>query len=160
MAVTSKTGRTMRKCLPELEMVLVDRLPSFSCRLCARCCHAKLIPVYQRDIERLGAIADYAEVTTAAEAKLTGAQYKMKMIGGRCILLSDGRCSKYEKRPDTCRRHPFIATGRNLLVSSTCIGVDWSGTQDSGWCIELSQGIAHSLDSYLELRRSRRLKSF
>jgi Fe-S-cluster containining protein len=145
----------MRTRIQELEMVRVDKLPRFSCRLCARCCHAKLIPLYPKDMERLGGLAGCIEETSPAESALTGAGYKMKMVDGRCALLRDRRCTSYEARPDTCRRHPFIVTGKNLLVASTCKGVDWSGTQESDGYTKLSVGISRGVDRYMEERDGR-----
>lgn len=145
----------MRKRLPELEMELTDELPGFSCRLCARCCRGKLVPLYPRDMERLDGLSGCIEETSAAEASLTGAGHKMKMADGRCVLLKGGRCTRYEIRPDTCRRHPFIVTGKNILIASTCSGIDWSRRQEGGYYAELSEGISRSMDKYLQGRDSR-----
>lgn len=145
----------MRKTIQELEMEQVDNLPDFSCRLCARCCRNKLVPLYSRDIERLSRFYGCIEETSPTEAALTNATHKMKMADGRCVLLRNGRCIHYEARPDTCRRHPFIVTSKNLLVASTCKGVDWSGTQDSDGYAKLSKGISRGIDKYLENRDAR-----
>jgi Fe-S-cluster containining protein len=145
----------MRKNVPELEMERIDKLPRFSCRLCARCCHGKLIPLYPRDMEKFGGLAGYTEETSPAEADLAGARNKMRMVDGKCVLLRNGRCTHYEARPDTCRRHPFIVTSKNLLVASTCKGIDWSGTQESEGYSVFSQGIACGIDKYLENRDAR-----
>src|SRR5512136_2666483 len=145
----------MRKRIQELEMERVDKLPRFLCRLCARCCHAKLIPLYPKDIERLSGLIGSIEVTSPVEAALTGAGYKMKMVNGRCVLLRHGRCMHYDVRPDTCRRHPFIVTSKNLLVAFTCMGIDWSRTQEGDEYAKLSEGISRGIDKYLESRDAR-----
>jgi Fe-S-cluster containining protein len=148
----------MRKNIPELEMERVDELPGFACRLCARCCHDKLIPLYKKDLERLEGLEACIEETASKEAALSGAGYKMKMVGDRCILLKDGRCSHYGLRPDTCRRHPFIVTSKNLLVATTCMGLDWSRREGSEGIRRLSEGISFAIDRYLEDREKRLLK--
>lgn len=133
-------------------MELVDRLPGFSCTRCARCCNGKLIVLYDQDILRLEKVMEnFSERTTSREEALTGANRKMVMIRGRCLLLENGLCRFYEHRPDTCRRHPFIA-GDHLLVASTCIGVDWSTSQDEQPYRRLSKGISKGIDSYLRRR--------
>jgi Fe-S-cluster containining protein len=133
-------------------MELVDSLPGFSCRRCARCCTGKLIVLYERDLGRLkGITKNFSERTTPEEEALTGAKRKMLMAHGRCVLLENGLCSAYEQRPDTCRRHPFIA-GNSLLVASTCCGIDWSTTQDDGPYRILSEGISKEIDAYLKRR--------
>lgn len=145
----------MRKRIKELEMELADELPGFSCRLCARCCHDKLVPLYPGDLERLGSLEGCVEETSPAEASLTGAGHKMKMVGGECALLKGGRCTRYERRPDTCRRHPFVLTGKNVLVASTCPGIDWSKRQGVGDYALLSKGISRHIDDYLRERSLR-----
>jgi len=143
--------------VPELEMELVDRIPGFQCRLCGRCCRRKLIAVYGRDLERLRGKGDFCDDTTEEERSLTGASHKMRMEEGKCVLLKDGRCAHYAERPDTCRRHPFLVTGRNILVAMTCPGVDRSSVGNPREYRLLSEGIGPGLDRYLALRsRGRR----
>jgi len=142
--------------LPELEMFLAKCLPGFQCCRCARCCQGKIIPLYPTDVERIeGKIKEsFITPTSRDEEEVTGARYKMRMPGGRCIFLEGKSCRIYEMRPDTCRRHPFIVTGKNILVSSTCQGVDWDTIgkeEDYRGC---SQNIAAAIDNYLERRRT------
>ncbi len=140
----------MRYSLPELEMYLVDSLPGFSCKRCARCCQEKLIPLYARDLERLEALnGQFCSKTSAAERRLTGAAYKMRMRNGKCIFLDDTSCLHYDLRPATCRRHPFLVTGKHLLVSSTCPGIDWSFTQPASDAKGLSAEISLQIDAVL-----------
>jgi Fe-S-cluster containining protein len=143
----------MRKPVPELEMDLVDRLPAFLCRRCARCCSGKIVALYDHDIERLSSkVCNFSERTNNLEESLTGAKHKMIMMKGSCILLKNGLCTCYESRPDTCRRHPFIVTEKNLLVASTCKGVDWRSSQCPDRYRKLSEGISKKIDEYLEKR--------
>ena len=141
----------MRKALPELELEIVDRLPGFSCSRCSRCCTGKLVAIYDRDVKRLEAVTrDFCVRTTKQECRLTGAGHKMVMKNGRCTLLDEnGLCRFYDSRPDTCRRHPFMA-GKYLLVASTCRGVDWSQSQDADPYRELSRDISKKIDSVVE----------
>jgi Fe-S-cluster containining protein len=144
----------MRKPVPELEMELVDALPGFLCRRCARCCAGKLIALYNCDIERIGPHVRerFCERTTAAERGLTGARYKMRMVDGRCVFLEKSLCKYYDLRPNTCRRHPFLVSEKHLLVSSTCQGVDWASEQNEGEYHSLSNGIAQRIDLFLDNR--------
>jgi Fe-S-cluster containining protein len=145
----------MRKPIPELEMELTDAIPGFSCRKCARCCTGKLVTLYDEDLERLKRIVEVGRIyekTTAQERILTGAEYKMIMENGRCILLKDGLCMHYDLRPDTCRRHPFLETERRILVASTCPGVIWNEGGKTSDYKKLSKGISEKIDAYLDSR--------
>jgi Fe-S-cluster containining protein len=144
----------MRKLVPELEMEVVDSLPGFSCRRCARCCTGKIIALYDCDIERIKPYVKvkFYERTTAFERELTGAKCKMRMVDGKCVFLENGLCEYYDIRPNTCRRHPFIVSQSRLLVASTCPGVDWSSTQGEGVYRSLSLGIAEKIDLFLDNR--------
>jgi Fe-S-cluster containining protein len=139
--------------IPELEMELTDKLPCFECRLCSRCCHGKTIALYKKDMERLRGMGNFCEATSEEERSLTGAFHKMRMREGRCVFLKGGLCAHYERRPDTCRRHPFIITRKNKLVATTCPGVDWSSDGTLGDYGRLSEGIGASLDRYLSRRK-------
>ena len=144
----------MRSSIQEIDMYLVDSLPGFRCQRCARCCRGKLIPIFDRDVERLKPRLgdEFYERTSRLEKSITGARFKMRMVEGRCILLGDGLCRHYELRPNTCRRHPFIATGKHKLVASTCPGVDWSSSQGDEEVKALSVEISEGIDSFLERR--------
>jgi len=142
--------------IPELEMERTNKLPGFQCKLCSRCCQGKVVALYERDLERLNGVGGFYEATTEEERSLTGASYKMRMQDGRCIFLKDGLCTHYELRPDTCRRHPFLVSRRNVLVATTCPGVDWSAEGEAGEYHKLSEGIAASLDRYLAKRKKGR----
>jgi Fe-S-cluster containining protein len=145
----------MRSSIPEIDMFLVDSLPGFKCRKCARCCSGKLIPLFDRDIERLKArLGDaFYERTNRLERSVTGARFKMRMVEGKCILLNERLCRHYELRPNTCRRHPFIATGKHRLVASTCPSVDWSSSQSDDEVRTLSEEISAGIDSFMERRQ-------
>jgi len=145
----------MREHIQELEMELTDSLPAFSCVLCARCCRGKIVALYGRDLERLSGLGDCHVTTSPEERSLTGARRKMRMENGACVFLGEGRCLHYERRPDTCRRHPFLVSGRNKLVASTCPGVDWSNQGKEGNHHALSEGIAPGIDRYLANRKGR-----
>jgi len=156
----------MRSSIPEIDMYLVDSLPGFKCIKCARCCAGKLIPLFDRDIEQLKARPgdEFYERTNRLERSVTGARFKMRTVEGRCVLLEEGLCRHYELRPNTCRRHPFIATGKHRLVASTCPGVDWSSRQSDDKIRALSEEISVGIDSFMEKRqigpkRSRHLRS-
>lgn len=145
----------MRKPIPELEMEVTDAIPSFLCRKCARCCTRKLVTLYDGDLERLEGIGEGERVyekTTAQERTLTGAEYKMIMENGGCILLKDGLCRHYDLRPDTCRRHPFLETEKRILVASTCPGVIWNEGEKTSDYRRLSKGISQKIDAYLDSR--------
>lgn len=144
----------MHKPLPELEMDLVDILPGFSCRRCAKCCTGKLIAIYDCDIKRIRSQVNeiFFERTTPAERGLTGATYKMRMVNGRCIFLEKNLCKYYDLRPNTCRRHPFLVSEKHLLVSSTCPGIDWALKQDKEDYRPLSKDIAQKIDLFLDNR--------
>jgi len=144
----------MGKPLPELEMELVDVLPGFSCRRCARCCAGKLIALYDCDINRIKPQVKerFYERTTAAERGLTGANYKMRMVDGSCVFLEKSLCKYYDLRPDTCRRHPFLVSEKHLLVSSTCPGIDRALKQDKREYHLLSKGIAERIELFLDNR--------
>ena len=138
--------------LAELEMYLVDTLPGFSCRRCARCCSSKLIPLYNRDIDRLKPYVKgrFYERTTSLENSVTGARYKMLMKGDRCLFLDGCLCKYYGLRPNTCRRHPFLVSERHLLVSSTCPGVDWLSRQSDEEYRTFSKEISKAIDIFLD----------
>ena len=137
--------------IPELEMYLVDVLPGFSCKRCAECCTGKLIPLYESDMDRMKphVRARFFRKTKGLERLITGARYKMLMVEGRCIFLEGGSCKNYDLRPNTCRRHPFLATEKHYLVSSTCPGVDWNSSQRAEECRRLSKDISRAIDSFL-----------
>lgn len=139
--------------IPELEMELTAKLPGFECSLCSRCCQGKVVVLYEKDIERLKGLGDCYEETTEEEWSLTGASFKMKMRESSCIFLENGLCTHYEKRPDTCRRHPFLVTRENMLVATTCPGVDWSSEGKAGDYGRLSEGVGAGVDRYLFARR-------
>jgi len=145
----------MRSLIQEIDMYLVDFLPGFSCKKCAGCCRGKLIPLFDRDFERLKpSLGDgFYDRTSRLERSVTGARFKMRMVEGGCILLEDGLCKHYELRPNTCRRHPFIVTGKHRLVASTCPGVDWSSSQDDDEIRNLSEEISEGIDSFLDRRQ-------
>jgi len=145
----------MRKPIPELEMELTDVIPGFSCRKCARCCTGKLVTLYEEDLERFRGIGEgkrIYEKTTTQERILTGADYKMIIENGRCVLLKDGLCMHYDLRPDTCRRHPFLETERHILVAFTCPGVIWNEGGKRSDYRRLSKGISEKIDTYLDSR--------
>ena len=143
---------TMRTPIPDLEMTKVDVLPGFVCRRCARCCKGKVIVVYADDLKRLRSLEKegFVEKTTDLENEATGASYKMKMAGGNCVLLEGDSCAHYDLRPDTCRRHSFLVTNNNLLVASTCLGVDWRTSQGHREFAALSNNISKKIDSFLK----------
>ena len=142
----------MRSSIPEIDMYLVDSLPGFMCRKCAKCCAGKLIPLFDRDIERLKPrLGDsFYERTSRLERSVTGARFKMRTADGKCVLLEEGLCRHYEQRPNTCRRHPFIATGKHRLVASTCPGVDWSSSQTDDETRILSEDISVGINSFMD----------
>ncbi|MBC7120636.1 MAG: YkgJ family cysteine cluster protein [Candidatus Methanosuratus sp.] len=149
--------------IPEIGMLVSDTLPHHSCRRCGRCCTSKLVPLYSKDLDRLDGFKGFYLPTTAQEREITGAECKMKMVKSRCVFLEGRRCTVYDRRPDTCRRHPFIVTGRRILVSTACPGIDWSRKGDG--CLPyykgLSSGISESLDQFIDVRtkiRSRRTR--
>lgn len=142
--------------IPELEMELTEKVPGFECRLCSRCCQGKIVVIYKKDLERLEGFVDFYDETTEEERSLTGAPYKMRMREGVCIFLKDGLCAHYERRPDTCRRHPFIVTRKNVLVATTCPGVDWKKEGRAGEYSKLSEGVGASLDRYISKRKQGR----
>jgi Fe-S-cluster containining protein len=145
----------MRKPVPELEMELTDAIPGFSCRKCARCCTGKLVTLYEEDLERLNGICKEKvyKKTIAQERILTGADNKMIMKNGRCVLLKEGLCMHYGLRPDTCRRHPFLETEKHILVASTCPGVIWNKSGKTSDYRRLSKGISEKIDAYLDSRK-------
>jgi Fe-S-cluster containining protein len=142
--------------IPELEMELTDKMPGFECKLCSRCCRGKVIVLYKKDLERLEGLGNFFDLTTKEERSLTGASHKMKMREGRCIFLEGGLCAHYEKRPDTCRRHPFLVTRKNMLVATTCPGVDWSLDGIAGEYVSLSEGVGAGLERFLSKRKASR----
>jgi Fe-S-cluster containining protein len=147
-----RTG--LRMLIPELEMEHTYKLPGFACKLCSRCCQGKIIVLYKKDLERLKGLGGFCEATSEGERSLTGASHKMIMREGRCIFLEGGLCAHYECRPDTCRRHPFLITRKNMLVATTCPGVNWSVEGEVGEYGRLSEGIGASLDRYLSKRKA------
>ena len=134
-------------------MYKVDTLPGFSCKRCARCCIGKTVAVYDMDIVRLKEmkIEDFCDKMSELENLATGAQNKMKMLMGKCVFLDGKSCKHYNKRPNTCRRHPFIVTDKVLLVSTTCPGIDWSTNSEKKDYNEVSRDIAERIDAFLEL---------
>ena len=140
--------------IPEIGMYRINSLPSFSCKRCARCCKGKIVPLYQKDIERIRSRVEekFYGSTTKVERSITGASYKMLMNDSRCTFLRAGLCKYYDLRPNTCRRHPFLATGRHLLASSTCPGIKWESdtAHNNGEAyFTLSSEIARGIDSFL-----------
>jgi len=139
--------------IPEIGMFVAQKLPYHSCRRCGRCCANKLIPLYEKDLERLVGFRGFYLPTSSLERKVTGAAHKMKMLDSKCIFLDGTTCKVYELRPDTCRRHPFIVTRKRILVSATCPGVDWSiESDDLAYYKSLSFGISEKLDLFIETR--------
>lgn len=139
--------------IPEIGMFAVQKLPYHSCRRCGRCCTAKLIPLYEKDLERLGGFRSFYMPTNSLEREITGAAYKMMMVNSRCVFLDGTICKVYDMRPDTCRRHPFIVTRKRILVSAACPGVDWSReNNDLDYYRTLSSGISERLDRFIEAR--------
>jgi len=150
-------GSEMRLLIPELEMYLAETLPGFSCKRCARCCTGKLIPLFQSDIDRINPCVKerFYQKTNGLERLITGARYKISMKEGKCIFLEGSLCKNYGLRPNTCRRHPFLVTERHILVSSTCLGVDWLSSQRGEEYRRLSKDISKAIDSFLEKRHLR-----
>ena len=139
--------------IPEIDMLVSQRLPYHSCKRCGGCCTGKLIPLYEKDLVRLSGLKSFYLPANSLEREVTGAKYKMKMINSKCIFLDGTNCKVYEKRPDTCRRHPFIVTERRILVSATCPGVDWSRDGDGlPYYKSLSSGISAKLERFIEAR--------
>ncbi|MEM2125483.1 MAG: YkgJ family cysteine cluster protein [Candidatus Methanosuratincola sp.] len=139
--------------IPEIGMFVSQKLPYHSCRRCSRCCTGKLIPLYEKDLERLDGFKSFYLPTTSLEREVTGAAYKMKMVESRCIFLDGTTCKVYDRRPDTCRRHPFIVTERRILISASCPGVDWSRENNElAYYKSLSSGISGNLDRFIETR--------
>ncbi|MDW8035330.1 MAG: YkgJ family cysteine cluster protein [Candidatus Korarchaeum sp.] len=116
------------------DFVRVERMPSFSCKLCGSCCRDRAVMLYEEDLRRIEEVgfSDFHERTSELEYYLTGASYRMKLKeDGSCVFLSgDGKCSIYELRPDTCRRYPFIVGEGFILVSLSCPGVSWDAEGD------------------------------
>jgi len=138
--------------VPQIEMVLSCYIPAFECALCARCCTGKVIALFGGDIRRLGKYAEACtEPMSEEEIALTGAERKMKMVDDACVFLEGSRCSHYDLRPDTCRRHPFIVTKRHILAASTCKGIDWTGRWhgSDGELLRLSEKMAPKIDDYI-----------
>ncbi len=116
------------------DFVRVERMPGFSCELCAQCCKGRIIVLYDRDVERLleAGFSDFYEEAGELELRLTGAKYRMKLKeNGECIFLEDDRCVAYEYRPDTCRRYPFIVGEDFILASISCPGIKWDEEGDA-----------------------------
>ncbi len=139
--------------IPEIGMFAVDKLPYHSCVRCGSCCTGRLIPLYEKDLERLGGFRGFYIPTTSLEREVTGAAYKMKMVKSKCVFLDRTTCKVYDLRPDTCRRHPFIVTRNRFLVSAACPGVDWSKeNNDIDHYKSLSSGISRELGRFIERR--------
>lgn len=138
--------------IPELEMYLVESLPGFSCKRCARCCGGKLITLYPSDIDRIKPkIKDsFYQETSFLEQIVTGSKIKMRMKRGKCFFLEGNHCKIYDVRPNTCRRHPFLVTDKYLLVSSTCKGIDWAKEQSAEFYRVLSKDISKKIDSFID----------
>lgn len=163
VADTISTGRVAFdvasvESLPQIEMLRASYIPAFICSKCAQCCKGKVIALFDADILRLGTYAEASiEPMSVEETELTGAGFKMKMVGSRCVFLDGSRCQHYDLRPNTCRRHPFIITEKNVLVASTCPGIDWLKKQSGEAYAELSGEIAPKIDVFIEsLPRKRR----
>jgi len=134
--------------VPQIEMVHSRYIPAFGCTLCARCCTGKVVALFGGDIRRLGKYAETCtEQMSEEEMALTGAERKMKIGSTMLHFLEGSRCSHYDLRPDTCRRHPFIVTKRHILAASTCKGIDWTGRWhgSDGELLRLSEKIAPRL---------------
>ncbi|MDI9643743.1 MAG: YkgJ family cysteine cluster protein [Candidatus Verstraetearchaeota archaeon] len=130
-------------------MVISEILPFHACKRCAACCKGKVIPLYSPDFRRLSGLEGFSVHTSKLERALTGAHYKMRMAGSRCVFLQGGLCSHYELRPDTCRRHPFIVTENWILVNPACPGIDWNRKNIEGeeHYRKLSSGISDWIDA-------------
>jgi len=114
------------------DYIRVERLPGFSCIMCGECCRDRVIPLYEEDLKRLSDLKDFYEPTTELERYFTGALYKMKLReDGSCFFLDpDNKCRIYDRRPNTCRRYPFIVSDEFLLVSISCPGLVWDEESD------------------------------
>ncbi|MEJ5292782.1 MAG: YkgJ family cysteine cluster protein [Candidatus Methanosuratincola sp.] len=139
--------------IPEIGMLVAQKLPYHTCMRCGGCCTGKLIPLYEKDLVRLAGFKGFYLSTSSLEREVTGAKYKMKMVNSKCTFLDGTTCKVYDRRPDTCRRHPFIVTEKRSLVSANCPGVDWSRESDDlPYYKSLSSGISAALDRFIEAR--------
>ncbi len=114
------------------DYIRIEKLPGFSCTMCGECCRNRVIPLYEEDLERLSDLKDFYEPTTELERYFTDASYKIKLReDGSCFFLdSTGKCRIYDRRPNTCRRYPFIVSDEFLLVSISCPGLIWDKESD------------------------------
>jgi Fe-S-cluster containining protein len=94
------------------------------CRHCAACCCSLPVEVKGPDLVRMGAIEDFdlAEDPKHIARRLmkkgliehfharTATFTLARRASGDCIHLDNAtrRCTIYDRRPDTCRNHPWI----------------------------------------------------
>ena len=82
---------------------LYSQRDKFACTMCGTCCRFKIIHLTPSDIKRLesGGYKDFV-------CKKDGPRLRRQR--GRCMFLTDDKCSVYGHRPQVCREFPFFKT--------------------------------------------------
>ena len=80
---------------------LFNRRDGFSCSCCGNCCRFRTTPLTLEDVKRL-------QEAGLADFHLTQPEMRLKRVNGRCIFLSDDKCTVHDARPQVCRDFPFF----------------------------------------------------
>lgn len=79
------------------------------CCACANCCREVLPTLDATDVTRLASGLNLSERETVERFLVPGEEVGTLTFNTRpCPLLSDGRCTVYEARPDECRSYPHL----------------------------------------------------
>ena len=90
------------------------------CRACANCCKVAIIPITERDIERLSKhlgvrIPEFVERYTTLDAEEKGRILQRNEKG--CVFLDGNDCTVYEARPHNCVDFPHVVRGAGSITS-------------------------------------------
>jgi Fe-S-cluster containining protein len=111
---------------------------SFRCNRCGTCCgdtsqRTRQVLLLKSEAEDIAAFTGKAIAGFAEETKREKTYtYEMKKNQGKCLFLTEKKCSIYESRPLICRFYPFMLETKNdgthvFAATSECSGIsDWN----------------------------------
>jgi len=120
----------------------------FDCKMCGECCHCKMIPISNGDMERIhrfNSDKEFMEFSTSINAPIIA----RRDWDYGCIFLDDTKCSIHQYKPLICRLYPYAMyfspidegdeSGKRILpdgtkvyiyIDSSCPGVSATKTEE------------------------------
>jgi Fe-S-cluster containining protein len=101
------------------QIIAAEIQKQIDCTACANCCRCSVVPVSDREIEKIAAHlgATPEAVYRAFTVPDPDAPSRRILASSRqgCIFLTGNLCSIYAARPATCRDFPHVAVGSHTL---------------------------------------------